>query len=793
MRKFFKNIISIMLFTSLLFTCSCAPSNSGSNGSSSNGSNSNDTPVTQIEYLRIANESDYEKVFYVANQGSDKNSGTWDAPFKTILKAKEEVAKINSNMQKDIAVVIREGVYTQTKTLTFGASDSGTNGHDIIYMAYPSEEVSVSGGVSLGKWEKVEGEKYYATSISGSSVRDLYINGTRASLARYPNGNAYTNICEWDEDNSQIHVNSSDLKGATAFEAVLYLEWAEVVARVDSVQKNGEQSTLGFRKWDNTYLFERGFHPVQIKDDMMIYFQNAKEFLDAPGEFYFSKGESKLYYYPREGEDMSNVSAIVPVVDSVFKFEGTMRKEKVRVKNIVLDGLIVEHTLNQKFAKYGYMEDQSGHVAITQISGNHMGYDVPSGAIHVLNASNIDIINCTVRHAGGMGINFYSAVSNSSAIGNYVTDIASTGIIAGPHINGVITDQNLYTPTDDLVTVNNVLIKNNFVSWTGIVYTRGSAIANMLGHHITIESNEIAWNNYTGISNGWGWSLNDYACHDNIITKNNIHHIGMNGSDLGGIYNLNNQKGTQITNNYIHEIQSTGRGSSSGSPADGIYLDEGSNNLLVSGNQVAHAHEDNRLIYYHQTGEDNLIENNKGILCGDTLDQNVIANSGLTDDYKHVAPYTRSNNKAIEYYYAGMQDNSVGGLFGYAVKMTQDTVVKGLGRFYTIGNVGYHKLAIYEKTDTGVVLVASGTLKASGNVDEFGFEYVIFNEPVTLENGKTYYIVGEETKDGDLFMATNTRMFLNSAFRIVGALSGEGNTLKLDKDVLMYGAYVPLV
>ena len=42
-------------------------------------------------------------------------------------------------------------------------------------------------------------------------------------------------------------------------------------------------------------------------------------------------------------------------------------------------------------------------------------------------------------------------------------------------------------------------------------------------------------------------------------------------------------------------------------------------------------------------------------------------------------------------------------------------------------------------------------------------------------------------------MATNTRMFLNSAFRIVGALSGEGNALKLDKDVLMYGAYVPLV
>ena len=790
MKKIFKTLMSGLLLVSMLSGYACG--STADSDKNDDGGNENKPPVEKFEYLKLENESDYEKVFYVANQGDDNNAGTWDAPFKTIAKAKEAVAEVNDNMRKDIAVVMRKGTYKQTATLTFGVDDSGTNGHDIVYMAYPDEAVSVSGGLNLGKWEKVEGENYYATSVGGSSIRDLYINGNRASLARFPNGNQYSEICDWDDDKDQILVKTADLKGATAFETVLYLEWAEVVARVDSVTKNGDTAKLNFKAWDNKYLFERGFHPVQIRDDMPVYFQNAKEFLDAPGEFYFSKEDSKLYYYPREGENMEEVEAVVPVVDSVFRFEGTMRRDKVRVKNIVLDGLTIEHTYNQKFNKYGYMEDQSGHVAISQISGTYMGYDVPSGAIHVLNAKDIDVRNCIVRHAGGMGINYYSAASNCEVVGNYITDIASSGIITAPFINGIITDQNLYTPSEDEVTVNNILIKDNFVTWTGIVHTRGSAVANMLGHHIRIESNEIAWNNYTGISNGWGWSLYDFACHDNIITKNDIHHIGLNGSDLGGIYNLNNQKGTKIMNNYVHELQSTGMGASDGSPADGIYLDECSNNLVVTGNQVAHAHEDVRLIYYHQPGENNHVENNKGLLCGDTLDQNVIANAGLTDGYKNVNPYTVMGNQAIEYYYAGMQSNAEDGLFGYAVEMQEDTTLKGLGRFYTIGNVGKHKLAIYEKTESGVKEIASGTLQAKGDIDEFGFEYVMFETPVTLEKGKTYYILGEEKAGGDIHMAMNTKMILNGAFKILGGLKGK-DSVQLNTKVNMYGAYVPFI
>ena len=94
----------------------------------------------------------------------------------------------------------------------------------------------------------------------------------------------------------------------------------------------------------------------------------------------------------------------------------------------------------------------------------------------------------------------------------------------------------------------------------------------------------------------------------------------MNGSDLGGIYNLNNQKGTKIIGNYVHDFKSTDNGYNPGeSPAFGIYLDEGTNHLHVAYNQVAYAGEAGRLIHYNVTGKENDIHDNKGLLCFDKL------------------------------------------------------------------------------------------------------------------------------------------------------------------------------
>ena len=64
---------------------------------------------------------------------------------------------------------------------------------------------------------------------------------------------------------------------------------------------------------------------------------------------------------------------------------------------------------------------------------------------------------------------------------------------------------------------------------------------------------------------------------DDRITNNHIHHVMRELHDGGAIYTLGNQPGTLIAGNHIHD--------NSGGPG-GIYLDEGSGFIEITGNRV---------------------------------------------------------------------------------------------------------------------------------------------------------------------------------------------------------------
>jgi len=67
------------------------------------------------------------------------------------------------------------------------------------------------------------------------------------------------------------------------------------------------------------------------------------------------------------------------------------------------------------------------------------------------------------------------------------------------------------------------------------------------------------------------------ACCENRITSNHIHHVMRELQDGGGIYTLGNQPGTIIAGNHIHDNRGT---------PGGIYLDEGSGFIEITGNLV---------------------------------------------------------------------------------------------------------------------------------------------------------------------------------------------------------------
>lgn len=84
------------------------------------------------------------KTFYIATNGSDKNQGTINAPFHSLMKAQNKVSPGDT-------VLIREGVYKMQESdiagerrfnaLVFNLNKSGEQSKMIHYIAYPNEKV----------------------------------------------------------------------------------------------------------------------------------------------------------------------------------------------------------------------------------------------------------------------------------------------------------------------------------------------------------------------------------------------------------------------------------------------------------------------------------------------------------------------------------------------------------------------------------------------------------------------------------------------------------------------------
>ncbi len=85
--------------------------------------------IDNIFYLSgsIAVYSGIETHYYVAQDGDDQNTGTYENPFKTLERAQEAVRGINKNMHGDIVVYL-DGEFELDKTLAFTERDSGSNG-----------------------------------------------------------------------------------------------------------------------------------------------------------------------------------------------------------------------------------------------------------------------------------------------------------------------------------------------------------------------------------------------------------------------------------------------------------------------------------------------------------------------------------------------------------------------------------------------------------------------------------------------------------------------------------------
>lgn len=624
-----------------------------------------------------------QATFYVSPTGDDNNPGTLNEPFKTITKARDVVRTLNNNMTGDIYIYLRGGVYNITSTITFGPQDSGTNGYRIYYQAYQDETPVLNGATKVTGWTQHSGNIYKAPLNRSTKLRNLYVNDKRASMTKktvtarggygtysitagqaswaWTSGSKSDGVKYSIWDVPAIASNKDDL------EIVNGTTWNENIVCTRDVITDGDSRVLLLQQPYGAIAQTPGWGAAFVPSGTHTIY-NAFEFLNSPGQFYFDKTTKTLYYYIRPGENMETADVQAPVVEKLIDIAGTSTAN--RVKNITFQGITFANTdynLVNVGGSRGKTTCQAAQAFIAFYNDNwhNTKYDLVDtlpGMINVSNADSINFIRNVIKHSGSDGINMANDVINSSIIGNYITDITSSGITVGHPQHVYIGDggNRAKYPIGVEGVCKSIAISNNMLYDTSTAPGFGgcAAITVYFGDTVEITYNHVQSTAYNGIHLGWGWCnfLDSTTCKNNTISYNRIIDTLTRLHDSGAIYTIGQMPITNINENYVRGIPPATYG-----PTYGLHNDEGTAYIIENDNVLdidpgvkytincedfGQKHDLTILRTYATVNKMGINPPNSKIdppiVVSDAVwplaQYNICLNSGIKEEYRHIIP-----------------------------------------------------------------------------------------------------------------------------------------------------------
>lgn len=507
--------------------------------------------------------------YFVATNGNDAwngtlpvpNSNRTNGPFASLAGAREAIRRLKGGETGTIGpggitVWVRGGVYPLSETFTLGAIDSGTPDAPVVYRAYGNEAVVLTGGRRITGFNTYKGQilkaDVGAQGFKDVYFRQLFLNGKRQILARYPNfdpndlngGWAYSAA---DSDRRTLQVRPQDFRKWEHHEAgqvVIFphYNWWNNILGIVSIDLNRRIMTLTS---DASYDITAGDR---------YFFRNLLEELDSPGEWYLDRATGTLYFWPPT--DLKSGAVYAPVLETLVEIDGAA--------NITLRGFTIE-------------------------CGE-------GSAVIVRDSTDCLIAQNIIRNVGGYADGKVAAVvvdggRHNGVAGNDIYEVGNSAIILRGGERKTLGPAGNYAD-------------NNYIHHVGVLYKQGvgvdlSGVGNRASHNLIHDCPRF------GIM---------FDGNDQIIEYNHIHHVSLETSDTGAIYvdgrDWLTPRGSVIRYNFIHDVLGYGRENGEWvSPyfAWGIYLDDNANGVDVIGNVVARAI---RGLVHLQNGRDNVAENN---------------------------------------------------------------------------------------------------------------------------------------------------------------------------------------
>ncbi len=490
---------------------------------------------------------------FVAPDGRNDNPGTKDKPLQTLDAARDAARKLSGAK----TIFVRGGLYELKQTLVLEAKDSGT-----LWRAYQNEQPVVIGGRQITGFTPYKGNILKAPGISGVYFRQLFFDGQRQQLARYPNmdqknpyggGWAYVDGKSLpmykdipDENKHTLKFKPSDVHPwAHPDEGEVFIypryNWWNNIVRIQSI--NAAANTITLAK-DCTY-------PIRPFD--RYYVQNLFEELDAPGEWYLDKKDWTLYFWPPS--PLAGKPLYAPTLRTILDIGSGTRDVTFR----------------------GFTFECCEGTAIT-----------------LRNTTNCLIAASTIRNLGdygGSGVSVGGGYRNG-VVGCDIHDIGNCGI----GLNGG--DRIKLVPAENYA-------DNNYIHHIGVYHKQGVGISltgcgNRASHNLIHDGPRM------GIQ---------FAGNNLVMEYNHIRNTNLETDDTGAIYTGGRDwigsRGSVIRYNYLHDM--TGYGHSDKANREtptfawGVYLDDNTGGVDVIGNIVARC---SRASIHLHNGRDNFIDNN---------------------------------------------------------------------------------------------------------------------------------------------------------------------------------------
>lgn len=545
---------------------------------------------------------------YVSTTGNDSNNGLSEASAKKTIASAVEVAKQHINT-KNVVINLGSGNYYISEPININNETTcGQNGGTLT-LASANKDAIINGGMVItNTWsQSVSNSNIWTVQLDKSRFPDvtgLYVNDEMKQMAsRLVTGTPTLNTTETDIESAYLSIPETELSYEDISEDLQnmfiehYWEWKKSTFRISSVESETNNLKLNYTAdtikaiKNNKAIDKMAYPPKYNQQTSKHYIVNALCALDEEGEYYYDKSTGVLSYYSMQNPN--NEECVIPSTEGLLTIQGTENK---LASNVEIKNIIFKYGMSSMEHKE-YWDEQAESGMIGEDNTYHSKQKIAQ--INLKYASNVKFDGCNFKNINTACIAVNDYCYNVDVSNNNFNGIGGSAVRIGTVDELTQNTQKdkrpLLTDFENVYSVSNSInympckinVENNQMTDISQNYISSPAVIIYFANTVDIKQNSFNNCTYSAISAGWGWvnSENTYITKSSgkiNIEGNRLEHIMTKAFDGAPIYTLGIfGDGITITKNYINTNESEN------GYHGGIYLDEGTENAVVTYNVVA--------------------------------------------------------------------------------------------------------------------------------------------------------------------------------------------------------------